>query len=628
MPPDSDPAAAHAPGGAALSEPAVTNDEPAVANGALEPEAAMDAAHGAETPAAELDRALSELGAAALGFARMSPRDKTSLLRSMLPGLLAAARPMVEASCAEKRLDPGSAASGEAWLSGPCVTLAHARLLAEALEDIAARGRPRLGRGAVRVRADGRVEVDVFPARLRDAVLHGPLRARALMQPGATRAGVLEGQAPFYQQRDPDGGVALVLGAGDAASVPLRDALHKLFVDGRVVALKMSPRNAYLGPILERALAPLVSRGLLRVVYGGADVGAYLAGHPAVSEVHITGSAAAHDALVWGPPGPLAARRRASGEPLLGKPITSALGNVGPVLVMPWLYGEDELWFQARGLASQIASSTSLGRDAARVLVLPRGFAQRSLLLRMLRRALAGAPPRRAGHPGAEAQRAALLGGRPPLADTHLEGSADAPLPRGAARLGAPGPGELPWTLVTGLTEADADEPLFSTESPCGLVPIVEVGSSDPAEFLSAATRFCNERLRGTLSATLVAHPASEQDPAVEAALDRALLELRYGVIAVNHAPAAAHAVVVPPWGGHPSATLADIQSGLGFVHNTAMLGQVEKAILRAPLTTFPRPPSFRDHRRAHVVGERLSACAARPGWGAVARVIAAALRG
>ena len=58
------------------------------------------------------------------------------------------------------------------------------------------------------------------------------------------------------------------------------------------------------------------------------------------------------------------------------------------------------------------------------------------------------------------------------------------------------------------------------------------------------------------------------------------------------------------------------------------MLAQVEKTILRAPLTTFPRPPGFCDHRRSHVVGERLAACAADPRWGSVARVVAAALRG
>ncbi|WP_437524123.1 hypothetical protein WME79_35405 [Sorangium sp. So ce726] len=586
------------------------------------------AASGAETPSAELDRTLSELGDAALGFARMPALEKAFLLRSSLPGLLAAARAEVEASCADRGLDPGSAASGEAWLAGPCVTLSQVRLLAEALEEIAARGRPRLGRGAVRARADGRIEVEVFPTRLKDTALHGPLRARVLMEPGATRESVREEQARFYQQRDPEGGVALVLGAGDVAGVPLRDALHKLFVEGRVVALAMSPQSAPLGALVERALAPLVSRGLLRFVYCSAESGAYLAAHPAVSEVHVTGPAGAHDALVWGPPGPPQARRRASGERLLDKPISSTLGGASPVLVMPWLYGGDELWFQARCLASQVVSGASHGSHAASVLVLPRGFAQRPLLFRMLRRALAAVPPRRAAHPEAEARYAALTAGRAPIEPERLEASADVPLPCGVARIGAPGPGELPWTLIAGLAASDAAEPLFSTEPLGGVLSVVEVGSSDPVEFLEAATRFCNDRLRGSLGATIVVHPMSEEDPAVGAALDRALLDLRYGVIAVNQAPAAAHAAVVPPWGGHPGSTLADIQSGLGFVHNTAMLAQVEKTILRAPLTAFPRPPGFCDHRRSHVVGERLAACAVDPGWGSVARVVAAALRG
>ncbi|WP_437731580.1 hypothetical protein [Sorangium sp. So ce1335] len=599
-----------------------------VSDAAAAPAADLGAARGPETSPAELDRALSELGDAALAFARMPPREKASLLRSLLPGLLAAARAQVEASCAVAGLDPGSAASGAAWLAGPWPTLSYVRLLAEALEDVAARGRPRLGRGALRARADGRVEVDVFPARLGDTALHGPIRARALMLPGATPAGVLEGQARFYTQRDPEGGIALVLGADDVASVPLRDALHKLFVEGRVVVLAVSQRSAPLGAIFERAVAPLVARGLLRFVFGGADMSAYLAAHPAVAEVHVTGSAAAHDALVWGPPGPAQALRRASGERLLDKPISSTLGGVTPALVMPWLYGEDELWFQARLLASQLASNASLGAHEAQVLVLPRGFVQRPLLLRMLHRALAAVPPRRAAHPEAASRHAALTAGRAPLERERLEGSADVPLPPGVVRIGEPGPGELPWTLIAGLAASDAAEPLFSTEPRCGLLSIVEVGSSDPVEFLDAATRFCNDQLQGTLSASIVAHPISEEDPAVGAALDRALLDLRYGVIAVNQAPAAALAAVVPPWGAHPSATLADIQSGLGFVHNTAMLAQVEKTILRAPLTAFPRPPAFCDHRRANVAGERLAACAADPRWGNVARAVAAALRG
>ncbi|HSN98086.1 MAG TPA: hypothetical protein VLS89_07295, partial [Candidatus Nanopelagicales bacterium] len=125
-----------------------------------------------------------------------------------------------------------------------------------------------------------------------------------------------------------------------------------------------------------------------------------------------------------------------------------------------------------------------------------------------------------------------------------------------------------------------------------------------------------------------VVHPLAEEDPAVEAALDRALMELRYGAIALNQWPALVYGAVSPPWGGHPSATLADVQSGLGFVHNTAMLGGVEKVILRAPLRMLPRPPYFQDHLRAHEVGERLAAWTASPSWGRAWSVAAAAIRG
>lgn len=588
--------------------------------------------HAAEAPAetspAALDQAAADVADAAHAFARMAPAEKAALLRALLPSTLAAARAQVEAACAAKGLDPSGPEAGEEWLAGPVLTLANIRLLAEALEDIARRGRPRLGRGGVRARKDGRVEVGVFPMSRQDAALYRGVRASALLLPGATRASALEQQAAFYQKREPEAGVTLVLGAGNVASIPPMDALHAMFVEGRAVVLKMSPVNAYLGPFLEKAFAPLVERGFLRVVYGGAEAGSYLAAHRAVTHVHITGSAETHDRIVWGPPGPEQDRRRAEGRPALAKPVTSELGNVSPVVLTPHLYAHDELWFQARSVAAQVINNASFNCNAAKMLVLPRGFAQRPVFLRMLARAFAAARPRRAYYPGAEARHARLTAGRPELGPEALERPAELPLPRGVIRFGAPGSGELPWTLCVGLDEADAAEPLFRTEPFCSVLSVVEIGTSDPVAFLAEATRFCNERLWGTLSASIVVHPLAEEDPAVAAALDRALLDLRYGAIAINQWPALVYGAVSPPWGGHASATLADVQSGVGFVHNTPMLGGVEKVILRAPLRMTPRPPYFCDHARAHVVGERLAAWAAAPSWGGVWKAATAAIRG
>ena len=604
-----------------LDPAAPSSDPPSTSPGVAPPEGRV----GGEAPFTD-PAVPARLAEGARGFARTPPAEKAALLRSMLPGMLAAARPQIEAACAAKGIDPASPTAGEEWLAGPCLNLTNARLLAESLEDIHRRGRPRVGR--VRTRKDGRVEVDIFPRGAMDGALYTGVRAHALLLPGATAQSVAEGQAAFYQQRDPEGGVALILGAGNVASIPPMDALHSLFVEGRVVLLKMSPVNAYLGPILERAFAPLIERGWLRIVHGGAEAGAYLAAHPAVTHLHITGSADTHDRIVWGPPGAEQARRKAANEPITTKPITSELGNISPVVITPWLYDTDELWFQARSVATQVVNNASFNCNAAKMLVLPRGFAQRRLFLGMLARAFAAVAPRRAYYPGAPERHARLTADRPVLPLSALDRAPELPLPRGVLHFGEPGPGALPWSLVVGLDEADAAEPLFHTEPFCGLLSVVEIGSSDPVEFLDAATRFCNDRLWGTLSASIVVHPIAEEDPTLAAALDRALLDLRYGAVAINQWPALVYAAVAPPWGGHPSATLADVQSGLGFVHNTPMLGGVEKVILRAPLRSFPRPPYFYDHRLSHVVGERMTAWAAAPSWGKTWSVATAALRG
>jgi hypothetical protein len=58
------------------------------------------------------------------------------------------------------------------------------------------------------------------------------------------------------------------------------------------------------------------------------------------------------------------------------------------------------------------------------------------------------------------------------------------------------------------------------------------------------------------------------------------------------------------------------------------MLGNIEKAILRGPLVSFPRPPLFFDHRKMEIVAERLMHYNARPGWTRLPGVAAAALRG
>jgi acyl-CoA reductase-like NAD-dependent aldehyde dehydrogenase len=550
----------------------------------------------AETPPSELDEQLATLRERADAFARVPPAEKARLLRECMPGVLGVAREWVAAACRAKGIEFGSPTSGEEWLAGPVTTMRNLRLFAEALESIARDGRPPLGRG-VRNRSDGRLEVDVFPPSGHDKALFSGFSACVLMQEGVGEREAREQQAGFYQRRDPKGGVALILGAGNVASIPPMDTLYKMVADGRTCLLKMNPVNEYLGPLLERAFRPLVDRGWLRVCYGAADTGKYLCEHPTVDDIHITGSDRTHDLIVWGPPGPEQEKRKRAGERINQKAITSELGNVSPVAIVPADYTDEELSFQARSVASMVANNGSFNCNAAKMLIVGKGWRQRERFLSLVGEALQRKPPRNAYYPGALDRYRQLTEGRE------------------VRKIGPAGEGQLPWTLIPEVDAARADEPLFRVEPFCAILSETALDEREPDAFLAAATRFMNERLWGTLNAAIVIRRAHEKDPTVGRALDRALVELRYGTVAINHWPALGYGFVTTPWGGHPSATLADIQSGLGWVHNTFLLDGIDKAVIRGPLTYRPKPPWFVDHKTVHRLGEKMVAFEAAPSW-------------
>jgi aldehyde dehydrogenase (NAD(P)+) len=66
----------------------------------------------------------------------------------------------------------------------------------------------------------------------------------------------------------------------------------------------------------------------------------------------MTGSAATHDAIVFGT-GTEGTGRKKAGTPLLDKPATSELGGVSPTIVLPGGWSEADLRYQAEHIAPQ-----------------------------------------------------------------------------------------------------------------------------------------------------------------------------------------------------------------------------------------------------------------------------------
>jgi acyl-CoA reductase-like NAD-dependent aldehyde dehydrogenase len=554
-----------------------------------------------------LDAAVQQVKGAATTFARLPIPEKIALLKETLHRVAEGAEAWALDGHKAKGLSPDH---GEEWLAGVTPTMRNLRLLAGTLSRIQAGGRA-VSDSQIKQRPDGRVEVNVFPTDGIDGALFAGFTVSELMQEGLTPADVKAKAGSFYDQAAPEGGVSLILGAGNVSSIPPMDALYKSFAEGYVNVVKMNPVNEWAGPHLERAFKPFIDRGFLRVVYGGADVGKYLVEHPLVDDIHITGSNLTHDMIVWGPPGPERERRIREKDPLLKKRITSELGNVSPVAIVPGQYDEDELQFMAKNVAAMVTNNASFNCNAAKMLVVAKGWSQRTRFMELVVENLSTAPTRLAYYPGAFERYGRLVEGR-----------------SGVRKVGTGDAKKLPWTVITDVDPSDERDPVFSTEPFCGLISETALDASEPAEFLAKATVFMNDTLWGTLNAMIVISPKHEKSQEVSAALDTAVKALRYGSVTINHWAALVYATTSPAWGGHPSATLEDVQSGIGWVHNTYLLEGIEKTVLRGPLKVFPKPVWFADHRRVEQMGRRLVQMELSPSWLKVPGLVVNALQG
>lgn len=503
-----------------------------------------------------------------------------------------------------------NAATADEWSVGPYAVLRNLRGLRRSLDDINRYGSPRIP-GPIVTRPDGQVVARVFPQTIYDRIFLSGLTAEVWMQPGVTAADLPRTQALVYQDKHHEGKVALVLGAGNYLAIPAMDILYKLFVENHVVLLKPNPVNAQLGPLIEECFQALIEQGFLRIVYGGAAEGAYLCNHAGVDEIHITGSDKSFDAIVFGT-GPEDARRKLERNPLLTKRITAELGNVTPAIVVPGPWSYNDLAYQAEHIVTMLTENAGFNCVTTRMILQHASWTQRGQLLEEIRRLLSRAPLRTAYYPGARDRHKAFVSAHPE-----------------AEFYGKPTDEQLPWTLIPGVDPKNKEDICFTTEAFCSLLAESPIEAKTAPDYIERAVEFANEHLWGTLAATLIVHPSSLKDPAVAAAVERAIANLRYGTIGVNYWAAASYSMAVAPWGAFPGHTIDNIQSGIGVVHNTFMFSRPQKTVLRAPFHIRPAPIWFETHAKAGwKVLPKLVQFEASPSLWKVPAIVWAALRG
>ena len=562
----------------------------------------------------ELDQSLKVLQDHKNEWARLPIREKLALLDKVHQRLAARGAAWVEASVQGKQMRPHSPEEGEEWTGGPWTFAQAINGYKDTLSALA-QGHILMPK-KIHTRYNGQLAAHIFPNSLLDKILLNGVTAEVWMQPGITKANLEDTMVAFYRQNNPPGKVALVLGAGNIAGIPPRDILYQLYGLGHVVILKMSPVNDYLGPIFEDIFAPFLQAGYLRFAYGNADVGDYLVHHAGVEEIHMTGSSRTYQTILFGN-GSEGAERQRQDRPLLNKPFTGELGGVTPTIIVPGKWSKADLRFHAENVVTMKLYNAGFNCVSTQVLVLPEKWEQRAEFLDAIRTLMRELPARKSYYPGAAERQQQAVAAHP---EAELLG------------------GEVPRTLIAGLDPDTGNEFCFQKELFSPVLAQTSLPGRDAAEFLHNAVQFCNEKLYGTLGATIIIHPATMKKLGRD--FETALTDLHYGSIGVNIWNAAAFLLVQATWGAFPGHTTADIQSGFGFVGNSFLFGKPERTVVHGSFYPFPRswlhgdptflpkPPWFITNKTAHTTTRGVARITLDPRYRHLPGILLSALLG
>ncbi len=560
---------------------------------------------------AMLDSQIEKLNAHKDEWATLPIPQKMAMLVNSRDRLGRAAQRWVAVSVVGKRLSADSQLVAEEWSSGPWATVEAINGLLETLKAIHSEIDPEFS--SVRTRENGQVVVQVFPRNIYDKLLTNGISAEVWFNQTVHEGNLKDQIATFYKKPNPSGKVSLILGAGNINSIPPLDTLYKLYAEGEVVILKLNPVNEYLAPILTDVFKPFVDSGFLQIACGGADVGAYLTEHKGIDTIHITGSAKTHDVIVFGK-GEEAEKRKRDYRPKNSKPISSELGGVGPVIVVPGAWTAADIRFQAERIASQKLHNGGFNCIAAQVLVLPNAWNQASDLLDAVRDVFREVPPRFPYYPHAEDRLADAIA----HADNveQINGR----------------------VLITDINPNDAQNYCFTNEFFSAALAQTYIDGADTADYLRNAIQFANETLDGTLGAQIIIHPKTIKQ--LGGTFEELVAELRYGTIGVNLWSGVGFLLPGVAWGAYPGHPLTDIESGRGVVHNSYLFDNTEKNVIYGPFWESPRgmrhgsfgllpkPPWFVTNKTAAETSRLLTYFALAPSLKKLPALFASALRG
>lgn len=560
-----------------------------------------------------LDQSIEKLAASKDKWAHLPIDQKKGMLNSVLEKIGQQAQTWVDIALIHKHITPGSPYEGEEWSTGPWALAYAITEYIRTLKHIQSDSLLSLI-NKTSVRKDGQLKVDVFPSNIYEKIIFSKIHGEVWMKKGVTENNLENNMAAFYKQTNPKGKVALVLGAGNINSIPPLDMVYKLIVQGEVVLLKMNPVNEYLIPVFEKIFEEFIKNDFVQITKGDAAVGQYLTAHNKIESIHITGSEASHNAIVYGT-GEEGLKRKKNNNPILNasKTITSELGNVGPLIVVPGPWNKADILYQSENIVTAKLHNSGHNCVTSQVLILPEIWEKSKEIIYRVSQLMKTIPYRIPYYPGAAERQEKSVDVYPDAEQTE---------------------DKIPRTFITELDSNNPDEYAFQNEFFGPVFAQTSIEGKSTVEYLKNAVQFCNEKLKGTLGVTLIIHPKTIKELGIE--LENSIADLKYGAVTVNVWSAAAFLLPQSSWGAFPGHTYDDIQSGIGTVRNSLMFDQPEKTVYYGPFRPLPRafnlapprPPWFVTNKTAHTTMKQITKFAVKPGFRYLPGIIYSALKG
>jgi len=528
----------------------------------------------------DIDREISTMRLASKELISISNKELANIFQECINQIPSFADYWVDLEAQNKQINPNTSAIGEQWAGGPWLVVWSFRYIVKSLSHF-----PNLDFNLDNKYNKEDHTLQIFPTERIEKLLYMGVKGYIKLRKNMTLEDFKKYRGFESRINTNNATTTLVLGAGNQGCIPILDFAYHITTRRSPIVLKLNPVNEYLKPIFEKILAPFIKHHFLTIVTGDAEVGKYLSEHHAISHIHLTGSHLTYENIAYGKK----LNDKEKGSKTIKKinttSISTELGNVTPVIIIPDKWSKSDIRVQAKKVATAKLQNAGFNCIAAQVVVLDDKWKHKDDFINEVKNIISGQSTRHFYYPGSK-DRILSINKNPNTEILSLDEC------------------EVPYSSTT--TDED-DTFYFHNEIWGGSIIFKTISSNTVPEYIKKATEFCNNNLWGNLGCTVIIKPKTEKkySKSFKSMLD----ELKYGTIGINEWCALGFAIPSLPWGGYPGNKDSDIQSGQGYVHNTYLFESPLNGIIRTnfkPLMNIDSP-WFVTHKNSHKVLKNLT---------------------